>query len=86
VPPGDEPVGAHEDRAVLLVGTGIAGLGFGPAFLGAYRTVVALAAPGDRAGLIATIFSVSYFSMGLPALIAGIVASSVGLHGTALVY
>ena len=72
--------------AALLLGTGIAGLGFGPAFLGAYRTVVALAAPGDRAGLIAAIFTVSYLSMGLPALIAGIVDTQVGLHGTALVY
>jgi hypothetical protein len=72
--------------AVLLVGTGIAGLGFGPAFLGAYRTVVALAPPSDRAGLIAAIFTVSYLSMGLPALIAGIVAAQAGLHGTALVY
>jgi hypothetical protein len=59
--------------AVLLLSTGLAGLGFGPAFLGAYRTVVALAAPADRAGLIAAIFSVNYLSMGLPALIAGIV-------------
>jgi MFS family permease len=72
--------------AVLLLSTGLAGLGFGPAFLGAYRTVVALAAPADRAGLIAAIFSVSYLSMGLPALIAGIVATQVGLHSTALVY
>ena len=72
--------------ALLLLGTGLAGLGFGPAFLGAYRTVVALAAPTDRAGLIAAVFGVSYLSMGLPALIAGIVAGQVGLHGTALVY
>jgi MFS family permease len=72
--------------AVLLLSTGLAGLGFGPAFLGAYRTVVALAAPADRAGLIAAIFAVSYLSMGLPALIAGIVDTQVGLHSTALVY
>ena len=72
--------------AVLLLGTGVAGLGFGTTFLGAYRTVVALASPSDRAGLIAGIFSVSYLAMGLPTLIAGIAASHVGLHGTALVY
>ncbi len=71
---------------VLLLSTGLAGIGFGPAFLGAYRTVVALAAPADRAGLIAAIFTVSYLSMGLPALIAGIVDTQVGLHSTALVY
>jgi MFS family permease len=71
---------------VLLFSTGLAGFGFGPAFLGAYRTVVALAAPAERAGLIAAVFTVSYLSMGLPALIAGIVDTQVGLHGTALVY
>ena len=74
------------NAAVLLLSTGLAGLGFGPAFLGAYRTVVALAAPAERAGLIAAIFTVSYLSMGLPALIAGIVDTQVGLHSTALVY
>jgi MFS family permease len=74
------------NAAVLLLSTGLAGIGFGPAFLGAYRTVVALAAPADRAGLIAAIFTVSYLSMGLPALIAGIVDTQVGLHGTALGY
>ena len=74
------------NAAVLLLSTGLAGLGFGPAFLGAYRTVVALAAPAERAGLIAAIFTVSYLSMGLPALIAGLLDTQVGLHGTALVY
>ena len=72
--------------AVLLLGTGVAGLGFGTAFLGAYRTVMALAAPTDRAGLIAAVFTVGYLAMGLPALIAGIATSHFGLHGTALVY
>jgi MFS family permease len=72
--------------AVMLLGTGVAGLGYGSAFLGAHRTVVALAPPSDRAGLIAAIFTVSYLSTGLPALIAGITAAQFGLHGTALVY
>jgi MFS family permease len=72
--------------AVLLLGTGIAGLGYGPAFTGAYRTVVALAPEDDRAGLIAAIFTLSYLSSGVPALIAGITAEQYGLHGTALVY
>ncbi len=72
--------------AVLLLGTGVAGLGFGTAFLGAYRTVVARAEPSDRAGLIAAIYSVNYAAFGLPALIAGIATSHFGLHGTALVY
>lgn len=72
--------------AMLLLGTGVSGIGFGTAFLGAYRTVVALASPGDRAALIAAIYSVNYLAFGLPALIAGIITAHVGLHGTALVY
>jgi MFS family permease len=74
------------NAAVLLLGTGVSGLGFGTAFLGAYRTVVALASPGDRAGLIAAIYTVNYLAFGLPALIAGVTTAHVGLHDTALVY
>jgi hypothetical protein len=72
--------------AVLLLGTGVAGLGYGPAFTGAYRTVVALAPADDRAGLIAAIFTLSYLSTGIPAVIAGITTTHYGLHATALVF
>ena len=60
--------------------------GFGPAFMGAYRTLVVLAAPDDRAGLIAAIFTVGYLAFSVPALIAGAATSRYGLHNTALVY
>jgi hypothetical protein len=72
--------------AVLLLGTAVAGLGYGPAFTGAYRTVVALAPADDRAGLIAAIFTVSYLSTGIPAVIAGLTTTHYGLHATALVF
>jgi hypothetical protein len=72
--------------AVLLAGTGIAGLGFGPALTGAYNTVVALAPADDRAGLVSAINTLIYLATGLPALIAGITTTRYGLHGTALVY
>ena len=71
---------------VLLLGTALAGFGFGPAFLGAYRTIVALAPPGDRAGLVAAIYTVNYLAFGIPALIAGVTTTHYGLHKTALVY
>jgi MFS family permease len=71
---------------VLLVGTGLAGLGYGPAFTGAYRTVVALAPAGDRAGLIAAMFTLSYLSTGVGGLIAGFTTTHYGLHATALVF
>jgi MFS family permease len=72
--------------ALLLLGTVLAGLGFGPGNLGAYRVIMARAAPSDRAGLIAAISIVNYLAFGLPALIAGIATSHFGLHDTALVY
>jgi hypothetical protein len=77
---------ATRTSAAFLLGTAVAGAGFGPAFTGAYRTVVALAEPDERAGLIAAIFTVSYLAFSVPALIAGIATSSYGLRKTALVY
>ena len=72
--------------AVLFIGTAIAGLGFGPAFMGAYRATVAAAAPHERAGLITAIYIVSYLATGIPAVLAGVATSHYGLHKTALVY
>ena len=72
--------------AVLLLGTVLAGLGFGPANLGGYRVIMARAGASNRAGLIAAISIVNYLAFGLPALIAGVATSHFGLHDTALVY
>src|SRR3954462_15709330 len=71
---------------VLFVGTAIAGLGFGPAFMGAYRATVAAATSYDRTGLITAIYIVSYLATGIPAVLAGIATSHYGLRKTALVY
>jgi MFS family permease len=72
--------------AVLFVGTAIAGLGFGPAFTGAYRATIAFASSDDRAGLITAIYIVSYVATGVPVVIGGIATSHYGLHETAPVY
>ena len=72
--------------ALLLLGTAVAGLGFGPANVGAYRVIMARAGASDRAGLIAAVSIVNYLAFGLPALIAGVATSHFGLHDTALVY
>ncbi len=72
--------------AALFVGTAVAGLGFGAAFMGAYRVTIALAPSDDRAGLIAAIYIVSYLATGIPAVVGGIATSHYGLHKTALVY
>ena len=77
---------AAMSAAAFLAGTAVAGAGFGVAFLGAFRTLSALADPGERAALIAGIFTVNYLAFGIPALIAGAAVTRYGLHHTALVY
>jgi len=77
---------ATTTAAAFLVGTAVAGVGFGVAFLGAFRTVAALAGPTDRAGLVAAIYTVNYLGFSIPALIAGEAVTRYGLRPTALVY
>jgi MFS family permease len=72
--------------AVFLAGTAVAGAGFGTGMLGALRTMSALAAPSQRAGLIAAIFIASYLAFSIPVVAAGVAVTHVGLHRTALVY
>ena len=57
--------------ALFLIGTAIAGIGFGAGFQGAIRTVVAAAAPTERAGVLSLLFVLSYLAMGAPAIAAG---------------
>jgi MFS family permease len=72
--------------ALFLLGTGIAGVGFGGAWSGAYRMMTADVEDADRAGLVAAIFVVAYLSFSLPALIAGVASQHFGIEATALVY
>jgi hypothetical protein len=72
--------------AAFLTGSGVAGVGFGLAFLGSFRMITALAEPGDRAGLVTAIYIVGYLAFSVPALIAGVATTRFGLHPTALVY
>jgi hypothetical protein len=77
---------AAGSAAGFFVGTAFAGTGFGLAFLGVFRTLVALAPPAGRAGLITAIYIVSYLAFSLPVIAAGIAATHVGLRNTAEVY
>ena len=72
--------------AVFLAGTAVAGVGFGLAFLGAFRMVTAPAPPAEHAGLVAAIFIVNFLAFSIPAVIAGWAVTHYGLHRTALVY
>jgi MFS family permease len=77
---------ATTTAAAFLAGTAVAGVGTGLALLGVNRTLIALAPPGQRAGLIAAIFIISFLGLSIPALIAGVATAHVGLHRTALAY
>ena len=72
--------------AVALLGTVIAGAGFGSAFSGSLRSLVPLAAPHERAALMAGFFAASYLAFSLPAIVAGLLTSRIGLQATALGY
>jgi MFS family permease len=73
--------------ALFFAGTAVSGIGFGSGFQGGIRTVVPLAAPHERAGLLSLLFVVSYLGMGLPAVAAGFLAvHGAGLTGAARDY
>jgi MFS family permease len=72
--------------ALFLVATAIAGLGFGPAFGGAFRALSTLAPADQRAGLVSSVLTVSYLSFSLPAIAAGVAVTQLGLHTTADIY
>ena len=70
----------HDSAFGFFAGTVVAGAGFGGGFQGGIRTVVPLAAPHERSGLLSTIYVVSYLAMGLPAVIGGFLV----VHGGGL--
>jgi MFS family permease len=77
---------ATTTAAAFLAGTVIAGAGFGLGFSGAFRMTIAQATSSQSAGLVTAIFTVGYLAFSIPALIAGVATTKLGLHSTALVY
>lgn len=75
-----------EATAIFFAGSVVAGAGFGPAFSGAFSTVMALAPPTERAGLIAAVYVVSYLGFSLPAIAAGVAVVHQGLLPTTNAY
>ena len=72
---------AHTSTAGFFTAAVVAGSGFGGSFQGAIRTVVPLAAPHERAGLLSVVYVVSYLAMGVPAVIGGVLV----VHGGGVV-
>jgi predicted MFS family arabinose efflux permease len=74
---------AAEDAPVpLLIGSAVGGAGFGLAFLGALRGLSAAIPPEHRAGVMSAFFVVAYAALSLPAVMAGLAVTPLGLEAT----
>ena len=71
---------------LFVVAALVAGGGFGVGFLGALREVTQLAEPHERAGLLSAVYVVSYLGFSIPAVVAGVLVTHLGLLHTALGY
>jgi hypothetical protein len=65
--------------AILIAGSILGGLGFGATFLGAVRSVMPLAPPHQRAGLMGAFYVESYLAHSVPTMAVGYLASHQGL-------
>jgi MFS family permease len=72
--------------SLMLIGTIVAGIGFGAAFSGSLRTVMPHAQAHERAGLLSAFYVEGYLSFSLPAILTGLVAPIAGLPLAADVY
>jgi len=74
------------DVALGVVGTVVAGAGFGASGLGSFGTLARIAGPGERSELLAAALVIAYLAFSLPAVGAGLATTSFGLRSTTLVY
>ncbi|WP_446469741.1 MFS transporter [Xenorhabdus stockiae] len=71
---------------LLLIGSVITGFGFGATFLGAIRTVLPLAEPHERGGLMGAFYIESYLANSVPTIAIGYLAHQSGLLVAVNVY
>lgn len=70
----------------LLAGSIVAGAGFGAGFLGAFRALAAATRPARRSELIAALYLAAYLAFSIPAVVAGVLTTQIGLHATSIGY
>jgi predicted MFS family arabinose efflux permease len=73
---------AADSSALYLTGTVLGGLGFGLAFLGGLRSLVGSIPAEHRAAVMSAFYVVAYASLSIPAVLAGIVVTHLGLDRT----
>jgi MFS family permease len=71
-----------DSSAAYLVGSIVGGAGFGAAFLGGLRALVAAIPPDQRAAVMAAFFVVAYGSLSVPAVLAGVLVTHISLQST----
>jgi MFS family permease len=67
---------------VYLAGSILAGAGFGAAFLGGLRALVAAIPPTHRASVMSAFYITAYASLSIPAVLAGLAVGHFGLETT----
>ena len=74
---------------LAIIGTLVAGVGYGASGLATFGTIAKVAGPADaieRGGLFAVAYTVAYLGFSLPAVAAGYATTRIGLHTTVVVY
>jgi MFS family permease len=71
-----------DSSALLLTGAVIGGAGFGVAFLGALRGLSGAIPAEHRAAVMSAFYIVAYLSISLPAVLAGVLVTPLGLEAT----
>lgn len=77
---------ATSSLPLFVLASVVTGGGFGVAFLGTLRSMTQLAQPHERAGLLSAVYVVSYLAFSVPAVVAGLLITHIGLRATALDY
>jgi hypothetical protein len=73
---------AADSAALFVAGAVVGGAGFGVAFLGALRALSAVIPPGHRAEVMSAFYIVAYGALSLPAILAGVLVTPLGLRPT----
>jgi MFS family permease len=73
---------ATGSSTTFLAGALLSGAGFGVAFLGALRTLVAAIPSHHRAAVLSAFYVVAYVSGSVPAVLAGLLVGDLGLQST----
>jgi MFS family permease len=73
---------ATGSSGAYLAGAVVGGAGFGAAFLGGLRALIASIPPQHRAAVMSAFYIVAYASLSIPAVLAGLVVGRLGLSQT----